>query len=372
MGGVKTNIKKTKKSYKPLKPSIEQKYLIWTLFVLTLLALFSGGFGFVTLIQNKLSDSQQEEFVCGDGTPYNSCSSTKPYICLDGKLIDFSYVCGCPKGFIKEDDICISPYQINPKNISLSYTLRGESHSIDFVVYEKFAEYTSTIPRSIRYSSGFNYSRADFKLKAINEEEQEKFLMPLVIKIQNITNNKEDQARIAISIVQNIPFGISNKTFDFGNSKINYSRYPYEVLYDLKGVCGEKTDLLAFLLKELGYGTAFFYYPPYNHEALGIKCPLKESLMESGYCFVETTGPSIISDNKISYIGIGRLYANPEIYKLSDGIALSDDLYEYSDADKLIKIRDAIEKDGKINFFMHEIYKGLQEKYGLITEYYSQ
>jgi hypothetical protein len=364
MGGYKYGLQYLKDT------SSQKKYIILTLFVLVLLLLFSGGFGLVDFFDKKLS--QPNDNICGDGTLNNKCSETKPFFCFKEKLIDSAAICGCPEGLSKKDNFCLSSYYTNPKRIYLKYTLRGENSSIGFVVYEGFADYISKVPRSIHYANGYNSSRLDFKLKAIDEEEQKKFLMPLVIKIQNITDDKEDQARIAISIVQNIPFGVSNKTLIFGGNKLNYSRYPYEVLYDMQGICGEKTDLLAFLLRELGYETALFYYPSYNHEALGIGCPVKESLVGSGYCFVETTGPSIITDNKISYVGVGKLYSSPEIYPISNGTVLGNGLYEYDDAHQLIRIRTAIEKRGRINFLRDIIYKGLEKKYGLINEYHSE
>jgi hypothetical protein len=349
--------------------SSQKKYLIFTLFVLVLLILFSGGFGLVDFLDKNLQQSKKN--VCGDDTPYNICSSVKPYFCLNGEFVDLASACGCPKNFVKKNNLCISPYQKNPKTIHLKYTLRGEDYMLDFVVYGDFADYVSKVPRSIYYADGDISSRVDFKLKAINEEEQKKFLMPLVVKIQNITSDKEDQARIAISLVQNIPFGASNKTLVFGSSKLNYSRYPYEVLYDMEGICGERTDLLAFLLREIGYGTASFYYPSYNHEVLGIKCPIKESLIRSGYCFVETTGPSIITDSEISYIGVGRLYSSPEIYPISDGISLGENLQEYSDARKLIGIRDFIDKNGWLGPLKDRTLEKLKQKYGLVDEYNS-
>ncbi|MCX6749975.1 MAG: hypothetical protein NTZ83_00795 [Candidatus Pacearchaeota archaeon] len=354
--------------YNRIKSSSYKKYLVFTLFVLILFFLFSGGFGLFDFIGKKLSQSNED--ICGDGTLYNNCSSTKPYFCLEGKLIDLASACGCPPSFAKKNNICFSSYQKDSKRIHLKYTLCGESYSLDFVVYEDFEDYISKVPRSIHYSAGSNFSRADFKLKAINEEEQRKFLMPLVIKIQNITNNKEDQARIAISIVQNIPFGASNKTLTFGGNIVNYSRYPYEVLYDMKGICGEKTDLLTFLLKEIGYGVSFFYYPEENHEAVGIKCPVKESLMESGYCFVETTGPAIITDNEISYIGIGKLSSIPEVYLIKEGKAIGENLEEYGDARKLIKIRDSVGKSGLLGPIQRKILEKIKAKYGLAEDYY--
>jgi hypothetical protein len=355
-------------SRKSVEFSSQKKYLVLTLFVLVLLFLFSAGFGlFGFLEKEKVKD---EGNLCGDGTLYNSCSQTKPYFCLDGKLIDLASECGCPYGFAKESNACKSSYQTNPKMINLVYTLRGERNSIDFVVYQGFEDYISKIPRSINYYDGDNYSRLDFKLKTINEEQQMKFLMPLVIKIQNITNDKDDQMRIAISLVQNIPFGTSDKTYFFGNTRMNYSRYPYDVLYDMKGICGEKTDLLALLLREMGYGVSSFYYEDENHEAVGIRCPVEESLLESGYCFIETTGPSIITDDKISYIGVGKLTSTPEIYLISKGNSIGKDLEEYSDADKLIRIRRSIERSGLLDPIGKKMIDKIKIKYGLADEYY--
>jgi len=37
------------------------------------------------------------------------------------------------------------------------------------------------------------------------------------------------------------------------------------VLYEDKGVCGEKSLLLAYLLRELGYGVVLFEFKPENH-----------------------------------------------------------------------------------------------------------
>jgi len=351
-----------------VKSSSYKKYLVLTLFVLVLFFLFSGGFGLLGFL-DKDSVKETDAF-CGDRTMYNSCSSTQPYFCKSGKLITLPSVCGCPDGFDIKEEICLSPYQTDAKRVYLNYTLRGERHVISFIVYGGFEEYISEVPRSIYYASKSNSSRVDFTLKAINEEEQKKFLMPLVVKIQNLTNNKDDQMRIAISIVQNIPFGQSNKTIIFGNTELNYSRYPYEVLYEMEGICGEKTDLLAFLLRELGYSTSFFYYPDENHEALGIKCPIEESLMRSEYCFIETTGPSIITDNQISYVGVGKLLSRPEVYLINYGRSIGSNIEEYDDADRLINIRDSIEKTGLLGPMNKKMFEKIKVKYGLADSYY--
>ena len=352
------------------KSTFQKKYWLLTVFVVSLIVLFSGGFGIVHIILNKNSQNYLEGDVCGDGSVYNSCSQVKPYFCSEGKLIESASFCGCPEGFELNGESCFSKYQNNSKKIRLKYTLNGKLDFIDFEVYGNFSDYTSKIPRSISYSGEYNVSRADFKLKAINDGEQRNFLLPLVIEIQNLTNNKEDQARIAISLVQNIPFGSSNKTYSFLGEKLNHTRYPYEVLYDFKGVCGEKTDLLIFLLRELGYGVSFFYYISENHEAAGVKCPIEESLMNTGYCFIETTSPSIITDDEIAYAAVGKLYSEPEFYFLSDGESLGENMEEYKDAEKLIRIRNSIDNRGVIGPFYRKTIEDLTYKYELTEQYY--
>lgn len=304
--------------------------------------------------------------VCNDGTLAGECSEIKPYFCLSSGLAKNTLICGCDDPLTAAGDDCISEYQTNPKNISLDYILRGNRKILPFTVYGGMNDYISKIPRYI--SSNENPTVIEFKLKTINEEMQRFFLLPLVIQIENLTKSKEDQARIAISIVQNIEFGNSTKSTIIGNTKIDYQRYPYEVLYDMEGICSEKTELLVFLLREIGYGTAFIDYIPENHEVAGIECPKDKSVRNSGYCFVETTAPSIITDDKNEYIGVDELKSTPQIINVSDGLSLGN-VYEYRDARRLIWIRADMKKYNSINFLQHLIYQNIKKKYGL-TDFY--
>ncbi|MDP3991884.1 MAG: hypothetical protein Q8P79_00020, partial [Nanoarchaeota archaeon] len=127
----------------------------------------------------------------------------------------------------------------------------------------------------------------------------------------------------------------------------------------------EKSELLTFLLRELGYGTAIFYNQPENHESVGIKCPVEESYKGTGYCFVETTGPSIITDDSIEYFGGIVLESKPEIILISDGYGLSRGLQEYRDAELMKRMR-----QGKFVPFRNFELKRLKERYGLVEIYY--
>jgi hypothetical protein len=334
----------------------------WVILILLLVFLFVIVVGDIFLDKTYMGD--EREITCGDSTSYGQCSLNSPYFCENGQLIEKATECGCPEVLEQNGDSCISQYQENAHQVQLNYIQEGQEFSINFTVYENLTNYLLDLPMSINYEENETPSRADFKIRNINEEEQRQLLLPLVIKIQNSVESKIDQLRMATSIVQHIDYGYTNKTTSFGNQEINYSRYAYDVVYEQEGICGEKTELLLFLLKELGYDVAFFYYVDENHESVGVKCSKEFSIGDSGYCFIETTGPSIISDDSIEYVGGVKLESSPEVYKISEGISLPLGLKEYKDAKLMTKLR-----KGEFVLFKDKKLENLQQRYGLIEEY---
>ncbi len=343
---------------------MEMKYHFMFIIAILVLSLFIINFFFADIDYDDFFGDR----TCGDGTFYEECSLRKPYYCSDGLLFERASVCGCPEESNRSGDLCPSEYQKNPIDLNLKYTLRGDERELKYIAYNGMSDYLLDLPKSIDYSNGGSFSRVDFKLKAIEEPEQARLLEPLVVEIQNTINDEMEQVRIAVSIVQNLEWGWSNRTINFGGFNLNYSRYPYEVLLDSQGLCGEKSELLAFLLKEMGYGVAIFYNPTENHESVGIRCPLEESWHGTGYCFIETSGPAIITDSSLEYSGGLRLLSQPQVLFISEGKALKEGLPEYKDADKMMNIRDRLNSNG-FGLFDGFRLEGLKGKYGLADIY---
>lgn len=306
---------------------------------------------FITLILTFLalkiaSDTFYKEMpVCGDGTFYGTCSLDKPYYCDEGVLVEKASVCGCPVSdnlsFYSEGDFCFSKYYTGMKDTNLSYFIEGQEDKILFTVYSGVNDYISKLSRTLSLNGESIPSRADFKLRSIDDEIQREALLPLIKRIQNLApDDKTEQMRIAVSLVQNIPYEISNKSAFVGGTKLDYSRYPYEVLYENKGICSGKSQLLTLLLRELGYGSVIFFFPEENHEAVGIKCSVQKSFYGSGYCFIETGGPAIITDYSMEFTQGITLNSTPEILLISRGISLPDNLQEYKDAKTIKGIRE--------------------------------
>jgi hypothetical protein len=94
-------------------------------------------------------------------------------------------------------------------------------------------------------------------------------------------------AEFALAFIQYIPYDQA-KLAESDNRNTN-PYYPYETLYLNRGVCSDKTFLAVALLRKLGYGAAILDFPDSNHSAVGIACPVADSLNNSGYCYGETT-----------------------------------------------------------------------------------
>ncbi len=231
-----------------------------------------------------------------------------------------------------------------PKTIMLTYTFHGITQKTPFVVYKGVYDYLSEIPRSISYIPGIEPAPTmkDFVMKEINNKVQNEAVYPLVKKIKILGDNPDDQVRIAVSMIQHIPYDCAEAM----NKTSQESRYPYQVLYDMKGICGEKSELLAMILRDLGYGVALFYFEDEDHMAVGIKCPKKYSYRKSGFCFIESTNPTIITDANETYNGVGKLSSTPIIIKVCNGTSFNSVYKEYNDAQEWIKLNKESEENG--------------------------
>jgi hypothetical protein len=149
-----------------------------------------------------------------------------------------------------------------------------------------------------------------------------------------------------------------------------HTRYPYEVLYDNEGICEEKSVLLAYILRGLGYSVVLFDFPQ-QHMAVGVKSPIQYSYINSGYAFIESAGTVIPTDSQSDYVGIGQLTSTPQIIQVSDGSSFATIAEEYKDAKTFNELQLLSKSSGGIldeNYY--NMWMLLVQKYGLKTSNY--
>ena len=240
--------------------------------------------------------------------------------------------------------------------VFLDFVYKGNPYGIYFtanrVVYEKLL----SVSRSQVYGNGKEkLTKIDFIMPRLDNQVQRKNLLPLVEKIRSLTPDVHVQARIAISMVQNIRY-----------TNVAYmEKYPYGVIWEHGGACSEKSDLLLFLLRELGFGTATLVYRHQNHRAVGIKCPDEYDVDDSGYCYVEVTSPAIITDN-MSFGGAGAL-TDPDVIRISDGIGIEGIDEEFTDKNLYYGLlKKAKDENGVLGQNDYDLYSSILNKYGIL------
>lgn len=304
---------------------------------------------------------------CGDGTEHGICSTENVgYICKRGELIERADLCGCSREFKPIGADCFSSLNYDKKFVRMNYTLYGSRSFFEILVYGGVLDYLDNTTITEDFFESENPNRENFHRLNIEDSVQEDFLKDLVVEVQNSRVDEIERFRAAVSLVQNIPYGFSEKEdLIFGEFNLTHSRYPYEVIYDNQGVCGERSDLLVFLLRELGYGSAIFYFPEANHEFVGIKCPSEVSFRNTGYCSIETTSPSIISFDVSEAVDGSVLGENFEIYEMYSGKSLPLEMKEYADADAYENLMEVIEIHGALTTKEKIQLEKLEWEYGL-------
>jgi hypothetical protein len=234
------------------------------------------------------------------------------------------------------------------------YVLRGQKGSITLTLYKGVYD-------AVGKEDPYCYvGNSDRYLKFIELPEQEPYLDDLVDQIRSKTNNPDDQARIAVSLVQEIPY--DENLAGSGSLEI---RYPYATLWDDKAVCCEKSVLLGLLLKKLGFGAALFDFPDEEHTAVGISVPERYAYQDTGYAFIETTTPSIISDGNGDYPGFGKIRSAPDVLPVSTGNSFDSVSEEWKDAAEW----DRIDSMGPVlDKYDYHTWQTLCTKYGIVPE----
>nr|WP_320161107.1 hypothetical protein [uncultured Methanoregula sp.] len=210
------------------------------------------------------------------------------------------------------------------------YIVDGNAGYIPLKVYTGVNEYIE--------SFGDIYTHDDYN-QIIDNEAQREYTRPLVKNIQSAAKNPDDDARIAISLVQHIKYDANS----INEIQVNQSepgkyigRYPYTILYqNWGGICGEKSFLLALILKDLGYEVALLQFDDIHHMAVGVKVPSEYAYGNTGYALIESTAPEIPACYEYSVDGYKTRMSTlspSKIIKISDGKAFNSISREFADA----------------------------------------
>jgi len=236
------------------------------------------------------------------------------------------------------------PQKANPETVDFKWTYNKKSYAITETLYDSIYDFYQAKPKDFNYQGTLP---ADWKEKYfsmfLQVDPGDDAIQTLAADIKQVglkNGLSNDQlAELAMSFVQSIPYDEAKAKEILGGQASGLTNYPYETLYEDKGVCSDKSFLAYLLLRDLGYGVSLFVYESDNHMAVGIQCPNQYSSYDSGYCYAETTAagekigmiPSLSAQNnqaqavkKLSYYGQQHQFdvknlGPVEIYEKTEG-----------------------------------------------------
>jgi hypothetical protein len=140
----------------------------------------------------------------------------------------------------------------------------------------------------------------DYYTMFLDTEQDEQIIEELSEILSSDLIEEKDFVAKAVLFVQ----GAVEYDFDkLNNLKESEVNYPYESLYLKRGICSEKSLLLAKLLIQNNFNICFFLFPKANHMALGIKVSHSEGSYGTNYCFIESTDYSPIGEIPDTMLG---------------------------------------------------------------------
>ena len=241
-------------------------------------------------------------------------------------------------------------FRQSPKTTSFSYVIEGDRQSMTFTTFGGLSDFFSDMSHSHRYDPDTGVI-----MDLLENAVQNEYMRPFVEMIRKRSITGDDQAKIAISLVQRIP-----------NNGNRYSRtgtewyYPYETLHNNEGSAADKAVLLAYILNELGYETVLFEFP--SHLAVGVKTSSRYGFYDTGFAFIEASRPTIItyepgSGRWFQYIAKSAYYS-PDRGEKSHG----REYRKYGDA---MRMKQLEEMGGNLNqSYKTELLK-ISDKYDL-------
>ncbi|MBU0597420.1 response regulator [Patescibacteria group bacterium] len=197
---------------------------------------------------------------------------------------------------------------IRPATFYWNY--KGEEYSISENFYkEVYVKYKNHPAKFYNYGTKISKYYEQFINNIVLEGDNS--ITEIVKLLKEEGNNKQlnsdEIVELAVAFVQSIPYDVEKReailkapAYYFAEQdriilsqvESSWPKFPYETLYEQKGVCTDKTFLAIAILQQLDYGIALIDLG--EHTAPGIKCPEDYSTFSTGYCFIEVTSPGYL------------------------------------------------------------------------------
>lgn len=264
-----------------------------------------------------------------------------------------------------------------PKTTFFVWRYKGVQYALEKIFYKSVRDY--------------------YRSKLDTSPYVEQVVLEILAELKNIAKDKkftEDETlEFIVAFVQQIPYDYKKLDLLKRGVETGPPGSHFEVLYNNTGLCGEKSDLAALMIKSLGYGFAVLRYWPreyskyiLGHRTIAIKCPLKYASyifikdakddsvpVVAGYCFVEITCSTRMGVVPWAYLSDSLPVVSPftpkeqQLVNDSLGNPLVSEIYDGKTYSGIVQIHEIAEKLGDMQVRLAEI-KGRMAEMGPAEE----
>lgn len=190
-----------------------------------------------------------------------------------------------------------------PVTKTYTWEYKGVKYGFNQTLYKSVYDYYQSQNKEYTYVGTLSENwENDYYAMFLKTNEADKSISEIAAEIQNLGQKhklSDDQiVDLTLAFVQSIDYDDAKAKNILAQVGSETMLFPYETLYEQKGVCSDKSFLAYALLRQMGYGAALFAYKQENHMAVAVECPKNYSTYGSGYCYAETTS----TGNKIGII----------------------------------------------------------------------
>lgn len=204
--------------------------------------------------------------------------------------------------------------------------------SVNFLFQNKICDFTISIPKNIYEGAQRSTKTIQIPIgtpekiwtckfySAFVDDETQKIIIQSLVenfrKYKQLWRLSDDEyAEFLTTYVQSLIY--DRKKFQAGNTN---PRFPVETIVDMKGICSDKSILLAGLLESEGFSVSLLSFKQEAHMTVGISVQKGYDYHNSGFAVIETTNFSYIGDTSGRFDGGMCIKSNPIIIPIGSGI----------------------------------------------------
>ncbi|MDH4139087.1 MAG: hypothetical protein OEV43_00770 [Coriobacteriia bacterium] len=207
--------------------------------------------------------------------------------------------------------ICDAPRSGRDIDATWSFPFKDTTCTVEVTIDAGELELASRIDAGRAFRTPI-YPRARHLPHFVSSQAESRFIRDLADEFRRIAEemslDEDEHLELIVCAVQAIPYGETE-----GDVLL-----PIEVVANGRGMCSEKSVLLAALLVREGYGTAMWALPTQKHVAVGVRSDWVR-FDDSEYAYIETTRPAFIGHVSSEMKARGPIARHPVLMRVSEG-----------------------------------------------------